>query len=192
MPSAHPDHPFDVPSPEVVAPPSVRLPDALSCQPTQMLVRIARQSGLGDPEGCAAVLALLTTSRLVRGQLHRVLAELGLNEAKLTTLITLYALDPEPSTPADLAVQSQVSRSTMTDTLESLHASGWVQRERGESDRRTLHIHLTETGRSLVERAVRPFLTAVGNCADTLSTAERSAVTSACIHLCDHFQPHSA
>lgn len=156
-----------------------------------MLVRIARQSHLGDPEGCAAILALLTATRLVRGHLNRVLAQAGLNEAKLSALVTLYALDPEPSTPADLALQSQVSRTTMTDTLDALHSGGWINRERGEADRRTLHIQLTTTGRTLVENAVRPFLTAVGNCAATLSVAERRSVTSACVHLCDHFQLNS-
>ena len=158
----------------------------------QMLVRIARQSHLGDPDGCASILALLSASRLLRGHLNRVLAEFGLNEARLSALVTLYALDPEPSTPADLALQSHVSRATMTDTLVALDASGWIRRNRVEADRRTLHIRLTTAGRAVVKNVVRPFLTAVSNCADTLSVDERHAVTRACARLCETFQPDPA
>lgn len=163
------------------------LPELLACHPLQMLVRIANQSRLGDPEGCVAILSLVATGRVVRSHLQNVLGELGLSEIKFFTLVALYALDPDPSTPAELALQSQVSRAAMSDTLEALHESGWVDRERSATDRRITHIQLTARGRLLVESAVRPFLAAVARCVATLSPPERRALTRTCSHLCDHF-----
>ncbi|MCX6956793.1 MAG: MarR family transcriptional regulator [Verrucomicrobia bacterium] len=171
--------------PEPAGPPPV---DALAFRPVQMLLRIARQSRLGDPEGCAAILTLLATGRVVRAHLQHVLGQLGLNEIKFSTLITLYALDPDPSTPAELALQSRVSRAAMSDTLEALRGGGWVDRERSTSDRRTLHIRLTARGRDLIETAVRPFLAAVGRCAEALTAAERRSLTRTCGHLTALFQ----
>ena len=153
-----------------------------------MLVRIARQSHLGDPEGCAAILNMLATSRLVRGHLHSVLQHLGLTEAKLATLVTLYALDPEPASPADLSVQTQVSRASMTELIETLHARSWITRKPSPSDRRTQHLRLTEKGRTFVESAVRPFLIAVGHCADVLTPAEYHLITQTCARLCTHLK----
>jgi DNA-binding MarR family transcriptional regulator len=157
-----------------------------------MLVRIARQSHLGDPEACTTVLALLSTSRLLHQHFQRVLAQLELSEVKLTTLVSLYALDPEPSTPADLAFHSQVSRATMTDTLEAMCDRNWIVRERARTDRRMLYIHLTDAGRTLVEQAVIPFLTTVNLCAQVLTRNERAAALRICTHLNGYFQPHSA
>lgn len=168
------------------------LPELLACHPLQMLVRIASQSRLGDPEGCVAILTLMSTGRVLRSHLQHVLGELGLSEIKFFTLVTLYALDPDPSTPAELALQSHVSRAAMSDTLEALRASGWVGRERSATDRRTLHIQLTARGRLLVEGAVRPFLAAIARCAETLSAPERRSLTRTCSHLCDHFSLPSA
>ncbi|HEY9247948.1 MAG TPA: MarR family transcriptional regulator [Rariglobus sp.] len=167
---------------------------AIEClsQPLRMLVRIARQSRIGDPEACATVLTLLSTSRLLHNHFQRVLAQLDLSEVKLTTLVSLYALDPEPSTPADLAVHSQVSRATMTETLEALRVRNWIVRERGRADRRVILIHLTDEGRALVERAVRPFLATVNLCAQALTRDERAAAVRICTHLNRFFQPQSA
>ena len=165
------------------------LPESLSCVPLQMLTRIARQSRIGDPDGCAAIFALLTTSRMVRGHLQKALTLLGLSEIKFFTLISLYACDPDPCTPAELARQSRVSRATMSDTIEALRDRGWIDRVSSESDRRKRHIRLTPPGRSTVERAVRPFLTLIGRCSATLTSAEHRALTRSCAQLCDHFQP---
>lgn len=158
----------------------------------QMLERIARQSGLGNPDGFLALLALISTGKLLRSHLQRVLTGLGLNEIKFSTLVTLYSLDPDPSTPAELALQSRVSRAAMTDTLESLRGLGWVDRERSSTDRRTLLIRLTARGRTVVERAVRPFLAALAGCSESLTAAELRALTRTCARVCGHFPSPSA
>lgn len=163
-------------------------PQAASSQPMDMLVRIARQSRLGDADGCATLLTMLATMRLLRLHLQQVLTPLKLSEVKLSTLVSLYALDPIPSSPSDLSFHSQVSRPTMTDTLESMRSSGWIIRERSHKDRRVTLVRLTDSGRALVENAVRPFLTAISRCSETLSAHERQTIVRACAHLDAHFQ----
>lgn len=153
-----------------------------------MLARIARQSRLGDPEGCTAIFALLTTSRLIRGELQTVLTRLELSEIKFFTLVSLYAQDPDPCTPAELAQQSRVSRAAMSDIIEALRHRGWIDRASSLSDRRKRHVRLTPPGRSLVERAVRPFLALIGRCSDILSAEELRALTRTCAHLSQHLQ----
>jgi len=161
-------------------------------QPLKMLVRIARQNRLGDPDACATVLAMLFTSRLLHQHFQRALARLDLSEVKLTTLVSLYAIDPEPSTPADLALQSQVSRAAMTDTLETMRLRNWIVRDPAQNDRRVLHIHLTDEGRALVERAVIPFLSTVNLCAQVLTRDEHATAISICAHLNAYFRSQPA
>lgn len=157
-------------------------------QPMDMLVRIARQSQLGDAEGCATLLTMLASMRLLRLHLQRVLAPLKLSEVKLATLISLYALDPVPSSASDLAYHAQVSRATMTDTLELMRAHGWVARERSSEDRRKMRVMLTTAGRELVEQAVRPFLAALGRCSEFINPRERDTILHACARLDAHLQ----
>lgn len=157
-------------------------------QPLKMLVRIARQSGLGDPDACTAILAMLSTSRRLHHHFQRVLARFDLSEVRLTTLVVLYALDPSPSSPADLALHAQVSRATMTDTLETMRLRNWIVRDRTRFDRRVFHIRLTDEGRAIVEQAVSPFLSTVNLCAQALTRAERDTSLRICAHLNRHFQ----
>lgn len=180
MPSSVP-HPANQPA-------HARPPHSPSSQPVDMLVRIARQSQLSDPEGCATLLTMLTTMRLLRLHLQRVLTPLKLSEVKFTTLVSLYALDPIPSSPSDLAFHAQVSRAAMTDALEGMRVRGWIARERSRDDRRMTLVHLTAAGRDLVEKAVRPFLAALGRCSEALSSDERKTIVHACAHLDAHFQ----
>lgn len=157
-------------------------------QPRQMLLRIFRQSGLGDPDGCSAVLSLIAISKLLRSHMREVLTRFDLSEVKLITLICLYAEEPSPCTPAGLARHAQVSRATMSATLDGMVRRGWLHRERGAQDRRTLEIRLTLSGRSLVEESVMPFLGAIARCAEALTREEWATLSQSCDHLRKHLR----
>ena len=163
-------------------------PSCLSAPPYQMLVKVARHSQIGDPEGCATLLALLATGRSLRAHLQQVLAGLNLSEAKFSVLVSLYAADPAPLAPADLAQQSGISRATITDALGGLCADRSIQREPASTDRRAFVIRLTDHGRTVTEDAIRPFLTAIATCSDALSLSEQQAVKKVCAHV-DHRLP---
>lgn len=157
-------------------------PACLSAQPFQMLVRIARHSDIGDPDGCAAVLALLATGRSLRAHLQRVLTSLDLSELKFAVLVSLYARDPAPCSLSELSAQAEVGRTSLRTTLDALSSGGWIETVAGASDSRpsAQRVSLTARGRTLTEKTVRPFLAAVARCGEVLSASERQAVTRSC------------
>ena len=159
----------------------------LSAQPFEMLVRIARHSAIGDPEGCAAVLALLATGRSLRTHLQRVLTSVNLSECKFAILVSLYARDPDPCSPGELSAQTGLGRATLRAALDALATGGWIEKHPAPGNlRRPELAALTPRGRTLTEKTVRPFLTAVAHCGEVLSASERQSVTAACNLLHDH------
>jgi DNA-binding MarR family transcriptional regulator len=64
----------------------------------------------------------------------------------------LFALfDSEPRSTRELALAADVSPATATEMLDSLAASGLVERTRSVADRRIVLTKLTERGNGLVE-----------------------------------------
>src|SRR5690606_24149714 len=110
----------------------------------ETLLQVARQRELLDPHACGALFTLIETGRAIRRYLASVILELGLTEAKFCALTILHRLDPQSSTAAELAYHSGVSRSAMTDIIDQMVAQGLVKRERSSTDRRTVHITLSE------------------------------------------------
>ncbi len=59
-------------------------------------------------------------------------------------------IDEQPRTPGELADLERVSAPTMTRTVASLVASGWVDRTPDAQDRRQVNLTLTPEGRQLL------------------------------------------
>ncbi|MBI2496621.1 MAG: hypothetical protein HYV75_01375 [Opitutae bacterium] len=94
-----------------------------------------------DEQRCRLVLEFLSTAGTVQAALHRDLAVLHLTELKLSVLAVLFLLHPSPSTPADLAAHTGVTRSAR--------------------DRRTVYIHLTKAGQQAAEGGLVRYLGSV-------------------------------
>lgn len=148
--------------------------------PLQRLISIAKQSGIAEPSNCEVTLQLLVTSRAVRASVDRIVKPMGLSEARFLTLVTLYILDPVPSCPADLAYHAEITRSAMTDTLDQMELQGWVRRQRTPSDRRAIHIHLTEAGRKVAALAIRRILQVTSEISNRLKPGQRKQFTTLC------------
>jgi DNA-binding MarR family transcriptional regulator len=157
--------------------------------PVRTLLNIARARNEGHEARCALVFSLITTGRLMRYELQRVLAMQGLSELKFCTLMVLHALDPEPSTPADIAHHTDVSRSAITDVLDQLETRRWLIRRRDRDDRRIIYVHLTAAGREQVSQLIPPFLKFISDLALDVDPAARAAVTSACEKLQQRTHP---
>jgi DNA-binding MarR family transcriptional regulator len=67
-----------------------------------------------------------------------------------------------------------VSAPNMAVTLDRMVERGWVERVRSTRDRRAMHIHLTERGNELVQRAERIARTMENSSLRMLSPAERA------------------
>lgn len=71
------------------------------------------------------------------------------NELSVARLATLRAIRDQPDpTPASVASETHLTRSTMTGVLDQLEKEGWITRERSASDRRRIALTLTRAGRA--------------------------------------------
>jgi len=138
------------------------------CLAYRTLIAIARQRQGLDAPRCTVVFEHLDTSAVLSAVLRRLLAEYHLSELKFAVLVVLFTLDPDSSTPADLAQHTGVSRSAITDALDQLAAQKCLLRDRDESDRRTIYVRLTTAGRKLLARALPPYLRTAGEAARLL------------------------
>ncbi len=153
------------------------------CLVGRTLLAVARQRRGLDAPRCQLVFAHLDTALAVQGALHRALAAYRLSELQFAVLVALFALDPEPVTPADLAGYAAVSRAAITDALVRLEALQFVVRTRDSGDRRVHHLQLTPGGRATVDTALVSYLTAAGEVARYLEPAAQAELLAACHRL---------
>jgi len=149
----------------------------------RLLLGVARQSGIGDPDSCMTILSILSASHAIRYAMGRELdRELGFQDnsgSRFATLITLYALEPLPATAADLAYHAEVSRGSMTDVLGTLEKRGLITRDAGGRDR-IKFVYLTERGRKAAVFAVHRFLQLASNLVGDLSSPYGNATVETC------------
>lgn len=149
------------------------------CLAYRTLVSVARQRKGLDPEACKLVFAHLDTTLAIQSTLQGALAEHGLSELQFAVLVALFALDPAPAMPADLADYAAVSRAAVTEALARLEAHGLIHRTRDTTDRRAHHLHLTDLGRNTTEAALGHYLGAVGGIARFLDPTIQGELLSA-------------
>jgi DNA-binding MarR family transcriptional regulator len=89
------------------------------------------------------------------------------------TMLVLVNENPG-STGARLARALAVSAPNITMWLEKLQRRGLVRREASETDRRSLHLYVTDKGRKLAEEATRRVVEAERHAFAHLSAGERA------------------
>lgn len=78
---------------------------------------------------------------------------------------------------AEIGERLQIAKAQMTHLIDKLVALDLVQREMGETDRRTLNIALTEKGRALLEEHHTSLVNAVRENMSSLSLGELEALS---------------
>jgi DNA-binding MarR family transcriptional regulator len=91
----------------------------------------------------------------------------------------MFALDPDPVAPADLADYTAVSRAAITDALVRLENLKLITRTRDDADRRVFQIRLTAAGRTTIDEAVVRYLRAVGDAARHVGAAAQPELLAA-------------
>jgi len=89
------------------------------------------------------------TMRVVAAKMRD--ARHGLSTAHLPTLA---ALDHKPCTQRELAEMMSVSGPTMSNTLTTLEARGWIRRQRSQEDRRVIMIEISEAGHRVLRESM--------------------------------------
>jgi MarR family transcriptional regulator, organic hydroperoxide resistance regulator len=85
---------------------------------------------------------------------HEVFNKFGITGPQLWTLKTIYQSDCLPI--GELSVRMCVHPSTISGVVDRLEKKGYVVRDRGEKDRRVVHVRLTPKGKSLARKAPNP------------------------------------
>ncbi len=95
--------------------------------------------------------ALYAASRAVSGAYRQLLAEVGLTYPQYLAMLSLWENDGQ--SVAALGTALDLESSTLSPIIRRLETLGLVRRERSGVDERMVHVHVTDAGRQLEERA---------------------------------------
>ena len=135
-----------------------------------------------DVSAAVPVLKLLNLSRAISDWFERTFREIGLTEARFSTVMMIYRAESDPSTeaptPSRLARHAGVGRASMTQLLDGLEDSGWIQRTTHSEDRRKLSVALTGRGRETLEAFLPEHYRRLSELLGDLSQRERVQLTA--------------
>jgi len=97
------------------------------------------------------LVALRRVTRAIDLRSRMLLQDHGLTTPQLLTLLAVARLQPVTATA--VAREVHLGQPTVTGILSRLERRGWIQRARGERDRRSVSIRLTESGQQALEQA---------------------------------------
>ena len=97
---------------------------------------------------------LAQVCRLVGRRRRMKLKTIGLHHAQGMILFQLWQEDGIPQSM--LAKALHIRPPTATSTLRRMERDGWIDRRRGESDRRVVRVYLTEKALKLVGKPAPP------------------------------------
>jgi DNA-binding MarR family transcriptional regulator len=100
-------------------------------------------------------------------------------------LPVLAALDDQPFTQHQLALMMSVSGATMSNTLSTLEARGWIARQRSQDDRRLVHTHLTDAGRAVLRESLEEMEVQIGTMLQGLDDTQRQKLVEGLLVLHD-------
>jgi len=83
---------------------------------------------------------------------------------------------PQPRLCAKLLM----SGSNLTTVIDNLERNGWVRRERDTVDRRVQNVHLTDAGRSLIERVFPSHVARITEALGALTRDEQKELGRLC------------
>ena len=101
-----------------------------------------------------------------------------LTYSQFAVLETLYHLGS--LTQGDISAKVLKSGSNMTTVIDNLERDGLVRRERDASDRRVIHVHLTEAGSSKIESVLPGHVAALVEEFSVLSAGEQETLGELC------------
>jgi MarR family 2-MHQ and catechol resistance regulon transcriptional repressor len=104
--------------------------------------------------------------------------DFGLTESQIGVLEALLHLGP--LTQGELCRKILRSGSNVTTVVDNLERAGLVRRERGEDDRRIQVVHLTDIGRSLLDRALPAHVERITALKNRLDPAEQRDLGRLC------------
>lgn len=141
-------------------------------QSARTLLALAGGRNGSDAARCSLAFAHLGSAERLRGCLRGALGRHRLSDLQFAILVLLFAAEPESVPMAVLADQAGVSRSAVTDAVDSLEVSGLAIRARDRGDRRIIHGRITAAGREKIDKAIDDYLSVATQAADCVAELE--------------------
>lgn len=118
-------------------------------------LRALRQKDFPYQEILLTRLCMHMQSKLLENR-NKMLKEQGINETLFMALIALDAQESKSIQPSELSAALGSSRTNATRIADELEKRGWIERQESDSDRRCLHLHLTEAGEAFLGEILPP------------------------------------
>lgn len=133
-----------------------------------------------DPDALAAVLRLINLGRGVTGTITPHFAKIDLTEARFTLVMMIYRMEWQfgSATPSQLAQHAGIGKAAMTQMLDGLAETGWIDRNPHPEDRRKLTIRLTPSGKRRLERFLPEHFARMGRLTAALSAADLESLNA--------------
>ncbi|RPI71072.1 MAG: MarR family transcriptional regulator [Ignavibacteriales bacterium] len=114
----------------------------------------------------------------VRSRISSVINTREITESQFYVLDSLY--HSGPLTQKDIGEKVFRSGGNITLVIDNLEKQGYVKRVRGKEDRRYFTIHLTKTGKNLMDKIFPEFVNAVKEELNVLGDSEHKQLQELC------------
>ncbi|KAA9002477.1 transcriptional repressor MprA [Affinibrenneria salicis] len=104
---------------------------------------------------------------------NKMLKAQGINETLFMALLTLESQPDYSIQPSELSAALGSSRTNATRIADELEKCGWIERRESDSDRRCLHLHMTQEGKAFLDQLLPPQHTCLHFLWSTLSAEEQ-------------------
>jgi MarR family 2-MHQ and catechol resistance regulon transcriptional repressor len=121
---------------------------------------------------------LIRAAESLSSKINLVLDESGLTESQFGILDALYHLGPMKQ--KELGKKILKSGGNITMVINNLEKRGLVQRKKGEMDKRQFIIHLTNSGKNLIQELLPNVIKKVKNYFEILSKDEQKELQRIC------------
>ena len=118
------------------------------------IARELKQTKAFDAPGDEAMVALLRTADVIRGELDRTLGEHGITLQQFNVLRILRGSHPESMPTLEIADRMIERAPGITRLLDRLEAAGFVTRKRCREDRRRVLCSITKAGLEVLEQSI--------------------------------------
>lgn len=119
---------------------------------------LGKASSSADAEQVLAFLDFQWTFRTMQATYEQLLDQYQLSESKFIILMLLENETDHTLLPSELATKLGSARATVSKLLVGLQKRGWVEKQHPQDDKRTVAIHLTAAGSSVLTQFYRPIL----------------------------------
>lgn len=141
-------------------------------------MKIVNNKTRSATDALSAYVKLMRAAETVTVVIHLHLVKEKLTVSQFGVLEALYHLGP--MCQRDVARKNLKSTANITTVVDNLEKRGLVERRRSTEDRRYIALHLTDTGRDLIEKIFPAHVQGIEKSLGVLTTDEQHQLAALC------------